>query len=300
MTFYENWKRKHLSIKTWGTLVQPTIDRLLTARANGKFPQSLILIGPPRLGRELVALTVAASLTCPESGHAGCRCGSCRRVFDAKHPDVMVLSPEGAKQQIGINPIRDIVKKAPGRPYEANRRVWILDGVEAGCLGAEAANAFLKTLEEPPAHVVFILLAGNPTGILPTIRSRCQKLALPGSVAVAQQLCDETVPPELAQLALEGAPVQAMQVRTEEALEAALKQNVTQIMLLARDLAGAKAGFEILASTALDLAAKKPQYAETMVRLAADALVIEKRMRELNLNPDRQMMSCLMKWFDCL
>ena len=116
---------------------------------------------------------------------------------------------------------------------------------------------------------------------------------------MAQQLCDNNLPPELAQLALEGAPVQAMQVRTQEALEAALGHNVTQIMLLARDLGATKAGFEILAASALDLAARKPEYAETMSHLAANALLIERRMRELNLNPDRQMMSCLMNWFDC-
>ncbi len=298
MTFYENWKPKYLNSKTWGPLVQPTIDLLLTAKTNGRFPQSLILIGPPGLGRELVALTVAASLTCPESSPSGCRCTSCRRVFEAKHPDVILLSPQGAKQQIGIEAIRDVVKSVPGRPYEAHRRVWILDGVEAGSLGAEAANAFLKTLEEPPPHANFILLAGNPTGILATIRSRCQKLALPGSVAVARQLCDDDVPPELARLTLDSAPVAAMQLSTREALEAALHNDVTKLLLLAREFAANQAGFEIIAASALDLASHKPEYAHTLVHLAANALLTERKMRELNLNPDRQLMSCLLNWFE--
>ena len=131
-----------------------------------------LLIGPAGLGRELAAVEAAALLVCDESAEPWNENGCSKRIRDGVHPDVTAVLPMGAAQIITIKQVRKIVDDAPGRPYEGLRRVWILDGVEAGKFGDEASNAFLKVLEEPPEHVVFILLADNPTEVLPTVHFR--------------------------------------------------------------------------------------------------------------------------------
>ena len=81
---------------------------------------------------------------------------------------------EGPRTLIGIGAVRDIIHTAYLRPYEGRKRVFII--TEADLLSADAANALLKILEEPPPDVVLILLSNNAEGVLPTVRSRCQTL----------------------------------------------------------------------------------------------------------------------------
>jgi DNA polymerase-3 subunit delta' len=130
-----------------------------------------LFYGPPGAGKTEAALAFAAGLACPERGCGDCH--TCRRVLEGLHPDVEVVAPEGnfiRKEEItGIN------LHAVYRPYEARAKVYVF--VEADSFNAEAANAFLKTLEEPPGHVHFILVTDRPERILPTIASRCQPVA---------------------------------------------------------------------------------------------------------------------------
>jgi len=191
------WDSAALDRERWGELVAPALERLTSARDRDRLPHAVLLVGPAGLGRELAAVEAAVLLTCGGMSAPWGSGGCASRVRDGVHPDVQAVLPAGAKQIIKIAQIREIVKSAAGRPYEGDRRVWILDGVEAGHFGAEAANAFLKVLEEPPEHVVFILLAANPMAVLSTIRSRCQQLALPGNLAMAHSLADDTPLPEL-------------------------------------------------------------------------------------------------------
>ncbi|HHQ48852.1 MAG TPA: DNA polymerase III subunit delta', partial [Acidobacteria bacterium] len=180
----------------------PAFERVLArverARVSGRMPASLLVTGPRGLGRERLAIELAALATCPEGGPQGCGCASCTRVRKGVHPDVRYVPRPNNKKQIVIQQIREIVGSVAGHPYEGRARVWILDGVETGNLGREAANAFLKVLEEPPDHVRFILLAANPERVLPTILSRCQRLQLPGPLGLGEAF-GETPPvaPEL-------------------------------------------------------------------------------------------------------
>ena len=168
--------------------VDPVLDRVEHACEVGRFPHALLLVGPAGLGRELAAVEISVMLTC-RGGDRPWSDGSCAgRVRSGSHPDVVAVLPQGASQQIKIEQVREIVDGAAARPYEGEHRVWILDGVEASHLVPAAANAFLKVLEEPPDHCRFLLLAANPTAVLPTIRSRCQQLSLPGPAEVASRL----------------------------------------------------------------------------------------------------------------
>ena len=185
--------------------MEPALKRLLGARDRNRLPHAVLMIGPPGLGRELAAVEAAVLLTCEGTGALWAGGGCADRVRDGVHPDVQAVLPTGAKQIIKIDQVREVVKSAAGRPYEGERRVWIFDGVEADRFEAPSANAFLKTLEEPPAHAVFILLAANPSAVLPTILSRCQQLALPGEQWPSHAGCrDDVGLPELAAVTFDG------------------------------------------------------------------------------------------------
>jgi len=127
-----------------------------------------LFLGPPGAGKSEAAVAFAAGLACPDDGCGVCN--TCRRVLEGLHPDVETVAPEG--NFIRKEEIATINLHAAYRPYEARAKVYIF--LEADSLNAEAANAFLKTLEEPPPHVHFILVTDHPEKLLPTIVSRCQ------------------------------------------------------------------------------------------------------------------------------
>lgn len=133
-----------------------------------RFPGALLLTGPSQARLEEVARRLAAGLLCPGDDPEG-RCDACRRVASLLHPDLMVVAPEGV--QIRIDRVRDALAFGAGRPYESQRRVAVVSRAEL--LGPEAANALLKSLEEPGAHFHWILTTNRPEMLLPTIRSRC-------------------------------------------------------------------------------------------------------------------------------
>lgn len=98
-------------------------------------------------------------------------CDHCRRAARRNHPDIHFIEPEGAHGYL-VDQIREVVADAHLAPIQATRKIYIIDRVDL--LGTQAANAFLKTLEEPPENVVFILLGRTKDAVLPTIVSRCQ------------------------------------------------------------------------------------------------------------------------------
>jgi len=292
------WDSAALDRDRWGDLVAPALERLTSARDRDRLPHAVLLVGPAGLGRELAAVEAAVLLTCGGmSGPWGS--GSCAsRVRDGVHPDVQAVLPTGAKQIIKIAQIREIVKSAAGRPYEGDRRVWILDGVEAGHFGAEAANAFLKVLEEPPEHVVFILLAANPMAVLPTIRSRCQQLALPGNLAMANSLADDTPLPELGWAFSAEKGLEDTMEMIRNALVEGLGGEIRQLLRLPYALPDGSPQFATVAAVAVNMAAEAEAETagEELSRLAADLLAVERRTRALNLNTKTQMVSSLLRW----
>lgn len=278
--------------------MEPALEKLLLARDRDRLPHAVLLVGPAGLGRELAAVEAAVLLVCAEADGPW-RNGTCAdRIRRGAHPDVQAVLPTGAKQIITIAQVREVVKSAAGRPYEGERRVWVFNGVKAGRFGAEAANAFLKTLEEPPAHVVFILLADNPAAVLPTIRSRCQQLALPGAVAVARRLAEDVDLPELAGVFLETEGLDGVVKSIRSALEPGKRAEIRDLLRLPYALPEGAPPFALVAAVAIEMAseAENEPVGEDLARLAADLLVVESRSRALNLNTQGQMASCLMRW----
>jgi hypothetical protein len=171
--------------------------------------------------------------------------------------------------------------------------------VEAGRFGEEAANAFLKILEEPPEHVRFLLLAANPAAVLPTVRSRCQLLALPGPLSIAAEM-SEIVSPELLASAIDGHDVRLLATGARAALGEALCGETSQLVGLSSQTDGGAPMFEIVAAMAVEMAGESNDgdRSEDLVRLAADLLRTERRARGLNLDRGRQLTSCLLRWFE--
>lgn len=158
-------------------LGQPQVrDFLRESVKSQRVTHAYLFTGPAGSNKTLAALSLAQALMCPKGpkGPRGGMCGACdacARVKRQRHPDVRFFSPAGATGYL-VEQIREIVADASYAPIQAKRKVYILDRVDL--LGTSAANAFLKTLEEPPADVVLILLGRTRESVLPTIVSRCQ------------------------------------------------------------------------------------------------------------------------------
>jgi DNA polymerase III subunit delta' len=161
------------------------LDLLAGAATRGSLPPSLIFAGPDGVGKRMAAVALAQLVNCQSPvvpseqspstpGPDACgRCMACTRIARMVHADVSVVEP-GETGTIKVDQVREAVDRTAYRPFEGRRRVVIVDDADA-MLG-EAQNAFLKTLEEPPAASMFVLVTSRPELLLPTVRSRCQRL----------------------------------------------------------------------------------------------------------------------------
>jgi len=293
------WSDAILDRARWGALVEPVLQRIAMARDRDRFPHALLLVGPQGLGRELAAVEAAVMLACDGAADPWSVSSCAERVRTGRHPDVRAVLGQGKARKIKIEQIREIADEASARPYEAQCRVWILDGVESAGLVPAAANAFLKTLEEPPEHVRLLLLADNPDAVLPTIRSRCQELSLPGAAVVAGDDTPEGVPPELAAWVLAGLKIDGVLAEVRSAIDAGTAGELRHLLRLPYLLGGDVSPFEAVAAVATEMATEtdESENGEDLIRLAADLLATERRCRALNLSVDRQLVSCLLRWF---
>ena len=161
-------------------------NALLRAVARGHVAHAYLFEGPPGVGKRGAALGLAMALDCAVEPGAGCgTCEPCRRIEAGLHPDVPTFGPSGAGGQIVIEDARAILALARTRPHEAAARVIIIDDADA--LNPNAANSLLKTLEEPLARNHLVLCTSAPERLLPTIRSRTQRIrfqALPVAALV--------------------------------------------------------------------------------------------------------------------
>lgn len=144
---------------------------------NNKLSHAYIFYGPPHIGKTTVAQYFAANLMC-DSGKACGRCVNCKQILKRIHPDVYWISTtfgtEVVKGKIGIDCIRQVINVLSLEPFSARFKFAIIERAEN--LTNQAANAFLKFLEEAPSKTIIILITRNFYQILPTLRSRCQIL----------------------------------------------------------------------------------------------------------------------------
>jgi len=143
------------------------------ALTSGHLAHAYLFDGPPGVGKRQAAIGVAMALDCETSpGHACGHCETCRRIAAGLHPDVLTVTSDGA--QIVMEQAQQIVALGQQRPHEARARVIIID--DADRLNANASNCLLKTLEEPLRGTHIVLVTSAPEKLLPTIRSRTQRV----------------------------------------------------------------------------------------------------------------------------
>ena len=147
---------------------EQAVDRL--RRAVERPSHAYLLAGPRGSGVLEAARCFAAALVCPDGGCGACN--ACRRARSARHPDVIEVEPAGTF--VVVDQVEEMMKEAFTSPFEAERKVILV--TEADRMNEPAANKLLKTLEEPPARTHFLLLSEAPDELLPTVRSRCQRI----------------------------------------------------------------------------------------------------------------------------
>lgn len=156
----------------------PRIAELLRqAVARKSVPQSVIFAGPEGVGKRAMAIALAQAVNCPnqKDGDACGTCSTCLRIGRGDHFDVVMLGPEDGAATIKIEQLRDRVLNVVGyRPFEAQRRVFIIDPADA--ITEAGQDALLKTLEEPPPAAMLMLITAYPDSLLRTVQSRCRRL----------------------------------------------------------------------------------------------------------------------------
>jgi len=154
----------------WDDLIgqSKAVSHLRSAIETDTVGHAYLFVGPAGAGKKTAAKAFACAMLCDDGGCGACRV--CYRIKKGAHPDVQIIEPEGAAGYL-VEQIRPIIHDVHMRPVEAARKVYIVG--QADLMRDAPANAFLKTLEEPPDNVVIIMLAPTIDSVMPTIVSRC-------------------------------------------------------------------------------------------------------------------------------
>lgn len=156
------------------------VELLQNGLAAQRLAHAVLITGPAQVGKTTLARSVAAALNCQGEARPCGECPSCLKVARGTHPDVRMVQPEASKSGrdavLKIDQIRELQREAVLAPMEGRAKIFLLREVDRANL--TAANALLKTLEEPPGQVVLLLTSARPHAVLPTIVSRCQTIQL--------------------------------------------------------------------------------------------------------------------------
>lgn len=144
---------------------------LVNAIKNNKIAHAYLFAGPRGTGKTTIAKLFAKAINCEHFLDEACdECENCKAYLEGNHPDIIELD---AASNNGVDDVREIIDQVPYAPLIGKYKVYIID--EVHMLSTQAFNALLKTLEEPPAHVIFIFATTDPQKVIPTVLSRCQR-----------------------------------------------------------------------------------------------------------------------------
>lgn len=147
------------------------VRTLKNALANDKLAHAYLFAGPRGTGKTTMARLLAKALDCEDGiGHQCDHCSNCTAISEGSHPDVIEID---AASNNGVDQVRELIEKVTYAPIKGRYKVYIID--EVHMMTDAAFNALLKTIEEPPERVIFILCTTEPYKVLPTILSRCQR-----------------------------------------------------------------------------------------------------------------------------
>jgi len=149
------------------------VELFRKAFQNGRLAQSYLFFGPEGVGKKTFAVALTMAIQCDEGFGVGCGvCNPCKKVLHSSHADFILIQPIEGKTTISIDQIRQLLAMMYRKPQEGRRRIVVIDSMDL--MEAEAQNALLKLLEEPPQDNIMILLTEQIQQMLPTIASRCQ------------------------------------------------------------------------------------------------------------------------------
>jgi len=243
------------------------VDLLKRALASERVAHAYLLTGPPQIGKRSLALNFAQALNCLDQEKPCGQCLACSKIAHGSHPDVQVIQGEG--RTIKIDQMRTLRHEAALFPLEGRWKVYIIRQMEQAT--AEAANCLLKTLEEPPSHVILMLTASEAEALLPTIVSRCQVLNL-------RPLATETV---------------------QRSLQERWGVDAKRAQLLAR-LSGGRLGWAVAASQDDAILDQREKHLDEMMELMGQGRV--ERMgyaRQFSHNPEavRELLHLWLSWW---
>jgi DNA polymerase-3 subunit delta' len=202
-------------------LIKHVLQRMMEAN---RVPHALLFFGAEHIGKESMAYALVRYLLCQGKHESSCQCNACTKISRDMHVDVRLMEPRRyGTRQILIDDIRELQDYAYLTPTESDKKIVIFK--EAERLTVSASNCLLKLLEEPPPHLLLVLLTAHPHALLPTIRSRCTPLRFaPVEPEVLEpwlvEQCGCT--PEIATIAAllsEGRPGVALNIATGTALK---------------------------------------------------------------------------------
>jgi len=241
---------------------QPSAVALLRqGLANGALHHAQLFVGPEGVGKRATALALARHLLCLESGEEACgRCAACIQVAAGSHADLRTVGfffdekRKELREHTLIDQVRDVHLFLAGRAFGRGRKVVVFE--EAHALTEDAQNALLKTLEEPPRGSVIVLVCHNASRLLPTVRSRCQRVTfVPLEPAVVESVLAErfAVSPEDAAFlarhsdgslafAADPSALREAHAAALEMIAAARSQSYERIVTVVRDRLGGSRG----------------------------------------------------------
>ena len=251
---------------------QAALDQLMETHHAGRLPHALVLVGSQGAGAELFAAGLAARLLCQQEAGRPCgECESCQVARGGGHGDYRWLAPEEGKRAIGIDAVRASINFLQQTAAYGGLKLLVVTPAEA--MTAAAANALLKTLEEPAGDTLVVLTSARPGELPATIRSRCQQLRLPlGESQAQRQWLDQAIP-EAARLdellvLCDGRVIEALALAQGDGVNALLAQQGALRGLLLGELSAG----QVLGATA-DMAS------EQVLSSLLNLLMIELRRR---------------------
>lgn len=248
--------------------LEGTWNQLASSLSQERMPHAIMLSGARGVGKSILAQRIVDQLLCLEPGPGACgSCRSCRLRSGGAHPDRFTVVPDEDKKIIRVEQVRALIERLVLTTTISPRKVALIEPAEA--MNDNAANALLKTLEEPPGETVLLLLSHDPARLPVTVRSRCQlwPVATPSQAAAAAWLeAEQGISAGEAELALEatsGSPLQAAGLVSEGLLERYIALRVSLESVIGKPSS--------LATTSTALGELDPELGWRWLSLAASA-----------------------------